>query len=78
MLTPNALRHIYHSLIYPNLTYCHVVWGAAGSTKTKQVATAQKRAIRTIACLKSRQHSNDSFAEFRILKYDEVNSYCCA
>ena len=51
MLTSSALKTIYHSLIYPNLTYCHVVWGTAGPSKVKQVTNAQKRAIRTISYL---------------------------
>ena len=42
MLTPNALKSIYHTLIYPNLTYCHNVWGTSGPSKIKQVINAQR------------------------------------
>ena len=78
MLTSSALKTIYHSLIYPNLTYCHVVWGTAGPSKVKQVTNAQKRAIRTISYLKKFDPTNDAFSRLGILKFSEITTYCSA
>ena len=78
MLTANALKHIYYSLIYPNIIYCHTLWGTAGVSRVKQVVTAQKRIVRTMAGLKKYDHTNNAFSNLRLLKFEDINVYCCA
>ena len=78
MLNTRAMQHIYYSLIYSHLFYCHTVWGAAGKFKTNSLMTAQKRTIRTMSYLKKYDHTNESFKTLRLLKYKDINTYCCA
>ena len=78
MLTQDALTRIYYSLSYPNLIYCHADWGSAVTTKTKRVVTAQMRALRTIGCLGRGEHTNDIFSSLNVLKFPDINTYCCS
>ena len=77
-LTTRALKQIYYSLIYPNITYCITVWGSAGKTKVTQIVTAQKRVIRTIRGLNRMEHTNNSFSDMKILKFTDIIDYCSA
>ena len=74
----NALKQIYHSLIYPHLTYCQIVWGATYLATLKPLIITQKRIIRTILCLRKFDHTNEGFANLRLLKLKEINIYCCS
>ena len=62
LLSTKALRLIYYSLVYPIITYCHVVWGAATQTALKPVIIAQKKIIRAIMGLRKFDHTNKSFS----------------
>ena len=73
--TASALNQIYYSLIYPNLTYCITVWGASAKSRINQITLAQKRVIRTIKKLKRRDHTNESFAIMKILKFADIVNY---
>ena len=77
-LTKKALKQIYDSLVYPHLVYCQVVWGAACKTSLKPLVTAQKRVIRLISGLKRNDHTNDSFKNLKLLKFNDINIYFCA
>ena len=77
-LTQNALRQVYYALIYPNIIYCQTVWGSAGPTALKPVITAQKRAVRILTGVTGRAHTVPLFLELSLLKFEEVNTYCCA
>ena len=73
--TTSALNQIYYSLIYPNLTYCITVWGASEKSKISQIILAQKRVIRTVRNLQRRDHTNESFASLKVLKFVDVVNY---
>ena len=73
-----ALKQIYHSLIYPHLTYCQIVWGATYISTLKPLITTQKRIIRTILGLKRFDHTTEGFANLKLLKLKEINIYCCS
>ena len=68
---------IYYSLIYPNLICCQTVWGAASRESLRPLITIQKRAIRTIAGLRGRDHTNDVFHKPNILKLTDINTLTC-
>lgn len=74
----NALKIAYYSLVYPNILYCHTVWGASGKTKIKTLEIAQKKVVRTMSYLRRHEHTNSSFYNLGILKLEEINIYCCA
>ena len=44
----SALKTIYHSLIYPYLNYCNLIWGSAASTHLESLTLIQKKCIRNI------------------------------
>ena len=45
----NALKTIYHSLIYPYYTYCNLIWGCAANTHLEPLVLLQKKCIRNIS-----------------------------
>ena len=68
---------LYNSLIYPHLSYCQIVWGAACPTTLKPLVTIQKRIIRTILGLRKYDHTNEGFLNLKLLKLNHINVYCC-
>ena len=78
LLNTSALKQIYHSLIYPHLTYCQIVWGATHLTSLRPLVTTQKRIIRTILGLRRFDHTQEAFSDLRILKFNDINTYCCS
>ena len=44
----NALKAIYHSLIYPYFNYCNLIWGSAATTHLQSLILIQKKCIRII------------------------------
>ena len=78
-LSFNAMKHIYlFFLVYPFFIYCQTVWGAAGNSKLNQLVIAQKRVIRTMSFMGRRDHTNDAFVNFNLLKFNDINIYFCA
>ena len=59
----NILHQLYHSIIYPFLTYGLSIWGNTYSATLKPLITLQKRAIRTITFSKPDEHSEPLFKE---------------
>ena len=70
--------YIYISIIHTNVTYCLTVWGNAGKSNINQIIVAQKKVVRTIRKLKRFDHTNDSFAKMKILKFTDLVDYCSA
>lgn len=58
-LTIQALTQIYNSLIFPQLIYCHVVWGAVPVNGTNSLIITQKKVIRNIEYLKKYKHTRN-------------------
>lgn len=73
-----ALIQLYYSLIYPFLSYCHTIWGTTGKTKLKPLFLSQKKIMRTIAGATRYAHTNDIFRSHRLLKLEDINTYCSA
>ena len=74
----SCLKLIYYSLVYPLLTYCHTVWGAACNTHLHRVTLAQKKLIRTISYKDKYAHTNALFKSLDLLKLHDINTYTCA
>ena len=77
-LNTKSLINIYYSLIYSNLLYCHTIWGAASKEALHPLTVMQKRVIRTIARLRKREHTNDTFHHYRLLKLEDINKLTSA
>ena len=69
---------IYNSLVRPYLEYGIVAWGGIRNSKLKPLILAQKKAIRNVAGLSSRAHSDPLFASLNILKLCDLFRYNCA
>ena len=48
------------------------VWSGASKEALKQLVTVQKRAVRTIAGVRSREHTNDLFHNLKIVKLPDI------
>ena len=75
MLTPDALKSVYYSLVYPHLTYGVVAWGNTYQTFKKPLQVIQKRIIRTITFTNRYSSTRTIFASLRLMKVDEMYSY---
>lgn len=64
------------TLLYPYLTYCNTVRGAACQTTVKPIVTAQKRAVHPIMRLRRYDHTHDS-SYTKIKNVNEINIYFC-
>ena len=55
-------RVIYHSLIFPYLTYCVNVWSSTYRTNLKIVFTSKKRSVRVVSATAQQPYSRDIFS----------------
>ena len=78
MLTTDALKQLYYTLIFPHLFYCHTVWGGVSHNKMNSITVAQKRVIRTISFKRKFHHTSPCFKKLSILKLIDVTKYCFA
>ena len=72
------LKQLYYSLVYPYVSYCHTVWGAAGKTMLNSLEVSLKKVIRTISYKAKNDHTNELFKQLGLLKLDDINTYCSA
>lgn len=70
-----TLKTLYYSLIYPYLSYCIHIWGAAYGTYTKSLVCLQKKIVRIISGKPPRSASDPLFSELKILKLEEIFKY---
>ena len=73
LLNSDALITLYHSFIFPYLSYCNHIWGATYATNLQKLVIQQKKNIRIIAGMKHREPSDNAFREMRIIKFLDVN-----
>ena len=75
VLDKSSLLTLYYSLIYPHLTYCVIIWGAAAKTYLDSLILLQKRVIRIVSNSAYLSHSSRLFLSSRILKVYELYKY---
>ena len=72
-IMPNdVLLTLYYSLIYPYLTYCCIIWGAASSTALHHLSVLQNRAIRLITRSPFRASTTPLFEQLKLLKVTDI------
>ena len=71
-LTERTLITLYYSLLYPYITYCHLVWGKAALTHLKRFVVLQKKAIRIIYGEAFLVHTDLLFRRTKILRFEEL------
>uniref|UniRef100_A0A8C6MKE1 Reverse transcriptase domain-containing protein n=1 Tax=Nothobranchius furzeri TaxID=105023 RepID=A0A8C6MKE1_NOTFU len=72
LLNLSGLLTLYHSLIEPYLFYCLEIWGATCKTFTQPLIILQKRALRIINNSNYRDHTNQLFIRYKILKFPDL------
>ena len=74
-LTRQTLIMLYYSLIYPYLTYCHLIWGKAASIHLSRLIRLQKKALRIICKAQYNAHTEPLFKVCRIIKLPDLYTY---
>ena len=72
LLNKSTLIDLYYAFVYPFLTYCIHVWGSTHAVHLSKLTVLQKRAIRIIAGVPPRSHTDPLFAQYKLLKFDHV------
>ena len=54
------------------MTYCIHVWGSTHAIHLSKLTVLQKRAIRIIAGVTSRSHTEPLFQEYKLIKFDDI------
>ena len=72
-IMPNdVLLTLYYSLIYPYLTYCCIIWGAASTTSLHHLSVLQNRAMRLITRSPFRASAAPLFLQLKLLKIVDI------
>lgn len=74
-LPMNILLTLYHTLLYPYLSYCNIVWGCANISLIQKLIVLQKRAIRIITRSSFRSSSNPLFIRLKLLKITDIYKF---
>ena len=57
----NVLVTLYHTLIYPYLSYCNIIWGSAAATSLHRLVILQNRAVRLVSLVNFRSSCDPLF-----------------
>ena len=71
-LKKSTLVNLYYAFIYPFLTYCIHVWGTAHDVHLNKLIVLQKRAIRIIAGVPPRSHTEPLFQQYKLIEFDDL------
>ena len=63
----SPLVTLYHSCIYPYLTYCLEVWGGAGDVYLLSLFKLQTRVVRIMKSFPHRAHTEPIFLDLKLL-----------
>ena len=75
IMDKDTMVTLYYSFIYPYFNYCIAVWGNTYSTHLDPLVKLQKRAIRLIASLPKRSHTETLFTQYRLLPLAKIYIY---
>ena len=70
LLTPQALKTLYHAFIQSHLNYCPIILSGNSAQNFNQIKLIQKKAIRTITNSNYTAHTAPLFASLQILPYE--------
>ena len=68
-LNHNSLLSLYYVLIFPYLTYCHLIWASAYVTNLQRIYLLLKRTVRLISKADYRALSKPLFTKTKIFRY---------
>jgi Reverse transcriptase (RNA-dependent DNA polymerase) len=73
VLPNKVLLILYHTMIYPYLSYCNIIWGGANLSILKKVIVLQKRAIRLVTRSSYRAPTGPLFRRLRLLRLEDIH-----
>jgi len=74
-LNQKTLLLLYHTLIFPYLTYSHLVWGKAALTYLKRLVILQKKSVRIITHSDYYAHTNPLFIRLENLHLHDLYTF---
>ena len=75
VLDTQTLINLYYTMLFPYLSYCHLIWGKASNFLLEKLLKLQKRAIRIICNVHWQMHTQPLFTEKRIIKVNDLYTY---
>ena len=72
LLPPYILNTLYNSIVKPHLEFGIINWGSAPSKHLNTLIALQKKCVRTISLKKRFLHTNQLFANLKILKLKDL------
>ena len=75
LLNEKTLLTLYYTMLYPYLTYCHLIWGKASQSNLKRITILQKKALRIICGEGFLAHTQPLFQRTKIIKFEELYVY---
>ena len=75
LLTTDAFKTLYYSLIFPYIQYCILAWGTAGKTVLNPLVVIQKRTVRMMSNVGRLDHTHLLFRNLDILKLNDVHKH---
>ena len=74
-LSKTTLRQLYFSFLYPYLNYCCTIWGNATDNILMPIFKIQKRAIRIIENIRSRDSTKQAFHKLKLLRLPDLYKF---
>ena len=78
VLDQSTLRTLYFTMMYPYLTYCHLLWGCTSVTNLTRIHRLQKKAVRIICKQPRLAHTLPLFSETKIIDVNNLYKYLLA
>lgn len=72
-INDKCLLSLYHSLIYPHITYCNIVWGTTYTSTLNCIHLIQKRFVRMVTFSNPQEHSSPLFKQLKLLNIYQIN-----
>ena len=77
-LTSKILLTLYHTMIYPYLNYCNIIWGSTYPTRLHSIYKIQKKIVRIMTFSNYTEETRPLFESLEILNIFELNTYLTA
>ena len=68
----HTLKQLYHSFIYPYLSYATIAWGSACKTSLRRISTKQNKCVRSMFFAHSRDSAAPYYNILGIIKFENV------
>ncbi len=74
-INKTTLMNLYHSFVFPDITYCNIVWGSTFNTHLNQLSILQKINVRILSNKAFNDHTNELFKRLKVLKVKQINTF---